>query len=68
MRQCGLEDKLRQLGLNRPQIAAAVCNIIARMAHPGGDLARHAWLQQRSAAQPFTPSDIDEGDEGDVPL
>ena len=34
MRQCGFEDKLRDLGLNRPQIAAAVGNIIARMAHP----------------------------------
>ena len=48
MRQCGLEDKLAELGLNRPQIAAAVCNIIGRMAHPGSELATHAWLQQRS--------------------
>ena len=48
MRQCGLEDKLAELGLNRPQIAAAVGNIIARMAHPGSELATHAWLQQRS--------------------
>ena len=49
MRQCGLEDKLRELGLNRVQIAAAVGNIIGRMAHPGSELATHAWLQQRSA-------------------
>ena len=49
MRQCGFEDKLSALGLNRPQIAAAVGNIIARMAHPGSELATHAWLQQRSA-------------------
>jgi transposase len=49
MRQCGLEDKLAELGLNRPQIAAAVGNIVARMAHPGSELATHAWLQQRSA-------------------
>ena len=48
MRQCGCEDKLAELGLNRPQIAAAVGNIIARMAHPGSELATHAWLQQRS--------------------
>ena len=47
-RQCGLEDKLAELGLNRPQIAAAVGNIIGRMAHPGSELATHAWLQQRS--------------------
>jgi len=49
MRQCGFEDKLAELGLNRPQIAAAVGNIIGRMAHPGSELATHAWLQQRSA-------------------
>jgi len=49
MRQCGLEDKLAELGLNRPQIAAVVGNIIGRMAHPGSELATHAWLQQRSA-------------------
>ena len=49
MRQCGLEDKLAELGLNRLQIAAAVGNIIGRMAHPGSELATHAWLGQRSA-------------------
>jgi hypothetical protein len=49
VRQCGFEDKLAELGLNRPQIAAAVGNIIGRMAHPGSELATHAWLQQRSA-------------------
>ena len=49
MRQCGFEDKLAELGLNRPQIAAAVGNIVDRMAHPGSELATHAWLQQRSA-------------------
>ncbi len=49
MRQCGLENKLAELGLNRPQIAAAIGNIVGRMAHPGSELATHAWLQQRSA-------------------
>ena len=49
MRQCGLEDKLGSLGLKRPQIAAAVGNIIGRMANPGSELATHAWLQRRSA-------------------
>ena len=49
MRQCGLEDKLRELGLNRPQIAAAVGNIMGRIVHPGSELATHAWLAQRSA-------------------
>ena len=58
MRQCGLEDKLRELGLNRPQIAAAVGNIIGRMAHPGSELATHAWLQQRSALGDLTGYDF----------
>ena len=49
MRACGLEDKLTELGLNRPQIAAAVGNIVGRMAHPGSELATYAWLQNRSA-------------------
>ena len=49
MRQCAFEDKLAELGFNRPQIAAALGNIIGRMAHPGSELATHAWLQQRSA-------------------
>jgi len=45
----GLQDKLTELGLNRPQIAAALGNIIGRMAHPGSELSTHAWLQRRSA-------------------
>ncbi|MDP1647817.1 MAG: IS1634 family transposase [Rubrivivax sp.] len=49
MRQCGLEDKLAQLGLNRPQIAAAVGNIVARMAQPGSELATHDSLKDTSA-------------------
>jgi transposase len=34
--------------MNSPQIAAAVGDIIRRMACPGSELATHAWLQQRS--------------------
>ena len=49
MRQCGLQDKLSALGLNRPQIAAAVGNIVARMAQPGSERATHAWLKDTSA-------------------
>lgn len=48
MRQCGFEDKLAQLGLNRAQIAAAVGNVVARMAAPGSELATHAWLKDTS--------------------
>lgn len=48
MRQCGLEDKLSELGLNRPQIAAALGNIVARMAQPCSERATHAWLKDTS--------------------
>ena len=48
MRQCGFEAKLSELGLNRPQIAATVASVVARMAAPASELATHAWLQQHS--------------------
>ena len=49
MRQCGLEDKLSELGLNRLQITAAAGNIVARMAQPGNERATHAWLRDTTA-------------------
>ena len=48
MRLCGLEDKLGELGLNRAQMAAALGNIVARMAQPCSELATHAWLKDTS--------------------
>ena len=59
MRQCGLEAKLAELGLNRPQIAACIGNIVGRMAHPGSELATHAWLQQHSALGELIDSDFE---------
>ena len=47
--QLGFERKLAELGFNEPQIAAALGNIVGRMAAAGSELATHAWLQQRSA-------------------
>ena len=49
IRQLGFEDKLAELGFNHPQIAAAVGNVIGRMAAPASELATHAWLQHRTA-------------------
>ena len=48
MEQLALRDKLTALGFNRHQLAAAVGNILARMAFPASELASHQWLQQRS--------------------
>lgn len=47
--QVGLEQTLRGLGLNRHQLAAALGNIIGRMAFPASEMATHEWLQRRSA-------------------
>ena len=46
--QLALREKLKQLGFNRHQLAAALGNIVARMAFPASELASHDWLGQRS--------------------
>jgi transposase len=46
--QLKLEQKLKTLGFNQPQMAAALGNIVARMASPASELATHHWLQQVS--------------------
>ena len=49
MRQLGFDAKLAALGFNKPQIAAAVGNVIGRMAVPASELATYTWLQQTTA-------------------
>ncbi len=49
MRQLGFDEKLAALGFNKPQIAAAMGNVIGRMTAPASELATHAWLQQTTA-------------------
>lgn len=46
--QLKLDEKMRALGFNRHQLAAALGTIVARMAAPASELATHQWLQQRS--------------------
>ena len=49
LRRLGFEAKLTELGFNKPQIAAALGNVIGRMAAPASELATYGWLQHRSA-------------------
>ena len=49
IRQLGFDQKLAQLGFNKPQLAAALGNVIGRMVAPLSELATHAWLQHRTA-------------------
>jgi len=45
VQQLTLDDKLKSLGFNQQQIAAALGNIIARMAAPASELATYGWLK-----------------------
>jgi len=46
--ELGIVEGLRGAGFNRVSLAAAVGQIVARMAHPASERATHAWLQRRS--------------------
>lgn len=48
VKQLTLDDKLKSLGFNQRQIAAALGNIMGRMAAPASELATHNWLQTTS--------------------
>lgn len=48
VKQLALDDKLKSLGFNQRQVAAALGNIIGRMAAPASELATHGWLQTSS--------------------
>lgn len=48
VKQLTLDDKLQALGFNQRQVAAALGNIIGRMAAPASELATHGWLQSTS--------------------
>ncbi len=48
IRQLGLDRKLEELGFNGPQRAAALGNIVGRMAAPGSERATDDWLKHHS--------------------
>jgi Transposase DDE domain len=49
MRELGFIEHLQGLGFNRAQCAAAIGNVIGRMAVPGSELATWGWLKNESA-------------------
>jgi transposase len=49
IRQLGLDAQLKRLGLNGPQLAAAIGSLVARAAAPGSERATEAWLKEHSA-------------------
>jgi transposase len=48
LEQLQLPNKLKELGFNHHQLAAAIGNIIARIAYPASENASYHWLQQQS--------------------
>ncbi|MCI5164721.1 MAG: IS1634 family transposase [Candidatus Electrothrix sp. GM3_4] len=59
VKEMGLEQKLTELGLTRPQRYAAIGAIIGRMVHPGSELATHDWLQNQSGLGELIGSDFE---------
>ena len=49
MRELGFIEYLQALGFNRASSAAAIGNVIGRMAAPGSELATWGWLKRESA-------------------
>ena len=48
IRQLGLDRKLKELGFNGPQMAAALGNLIGRIAAPASERATDDWLKHQS--------------------
>jgi transposase len=59
LRFLGLDEKLKELGFNGPQTAAAIGSIIGRACEPGSELATHAWLRERSSLGELIDYDFD---------
>ncbi len=49
LKQLKLIEKLQELGFNRHQLAAAIGNIVGRIAFPASERATYQWLQNHSA-------------------
>lgn len=54
-----LDTKLKDLGFNGPQTAAALGTIIGRACKPGSELSTHSWLQEQSALGELIDFDFD---------
>jgi len=55
IKELGIDKKLKELGLNRHQVAACLGVIAGRMIVPGSERATHYWLQNVSALDELIP-------------
>ena len=58
IKELGIDQKLKELGLNRHQVAACLGVIAGRMIVPGSERATHYWLQNVSALDELMGGDF----------
>ena len=58
IKELEIDRKLRDIGLNRPQLAAALGVIAGRMIAPGSERATHHWLQNITALDELMGVDL----------
>ena len=58
IKELGIDRKLKELGLNRHQVAASLGVIAGRMIVPGSERATHYWLQNVSALDELMGGDF----------
>ena len=58
IKELGLEEKLRDLGFNKPAVDAAIGVIAARLIAPGSERSTHVWLQKVTALDDLLGADF----------
>lgn len=58
IKELGLEEKLRELGFNKPAVDAAIGVIAARLIAPGSERSTHVWLQDVTALDDLLGADF----------
>jgi transposase len=58
IKELGLDEKLRELGFNKPAVDAAIGVIAARLIAPGSERSTHVWLQDVTALDDLLGADF----------
>ena len=58
IKELGLDEKLRDLGFNKPAVDAAIGVIAARLIAPGSERSTHVWLQDVTALDDLLGADF----------
>ena len=58
IKELGIDEKLRELGFNKPAVDAAIGVIAARLIAPGSERSTHVWLQDVTALDDLLGADF----------